>query len=478
MSDAMNQPSLIAGLLAEQRARWARGDCVPVEELLRQHRALPADTEGLLDLIYNEVVLRDRKGEAADRQEYLRRFPDLAAAIAAMFDVHQAIEDGPPLDAEQFPPAIPGYELLAEVGHGGMGRVYRARDVQRDTLVAVKVLREEHARKRGVRKRFVAEARAAAALDHPHVVKVLAVGECGGGPYFVMELIEGLSLDEVIRRGVPEPARAVGWLIPVAEAVHYAHEKGIIHRDLKPANVMIDAAGRPRVMDFGMAKILRRSGIAGISSTEQGTILGTPSYMPPEQAGGGDPGPGPYSDVYSLGAILYALLTGRPPFDEGDFLATVLKVRSAAPPPMVRSLRPAVPEMLERVCHKCLAKRPADRYATAGELAEVLRRSASAAERPALAAPVALRSLATGELMPLSKETTLVGRSAECDLVLATPDVSRRHCRIVRAAGQVTVEDLGSSRGTCVNGARVVRAPLRDGDRLEIARQVFEVLFR
>ena len=268
------------------------------------------------------------------------RFPDLAAAIAAQFDVHQAIQAGSASATEPTPPAVPGYEMLTEVGHGGMGRVYRARDVKRDTLVAVKVLREEHALKRAVRKRFVAEARAAAALDHPHVVKVLDVGECGGGPYFVMELIEGISLDGVIRRGRPGPARAVGWLIPMAEAVHYAHEKGIIHRDLKPANVMIDAAGRPRVMDFGMAKILRRSGLAGVSSTEQGTILGTPSYMPPEQAGGGGPGPGPYSDVYSLGAILYALLTGRPPFDEGDFLATVLKVRSPEPPPPVRSCAP------------------------------------------------------------------------------------------------------------------------------------------
>jgi serine/threonine protein kinase len=472
MSETMSEPPAVAALLADQRERWGRGDCVLVEVLLQQHPALAGDAEGLLDLIYQEVYLRERRGEAPRRDEYLRRFPHLAAPLAAQFDVHQAIQAG--AAAETARPDIPGYELLAEVGQGGMGRVFKAR-AESGSLVAVKVLRPEHGRDRAVRKRFMAEARAAAVLDHPHIVKVFAVGECAAGPYFVMELIDGVTLEEVVRRGPPEPARAVRWLIPMAEAVDYAHGKGIIHRDLKPANVLLDGSDRPCVMDFGMAKILRQSGIAGPSSTQKNTILGTPSYMPPEQAGDNGPRPGPYSDVYSLGAILYALLVGRPPFDEGTFLATVLKVRSEEPPPAVRSLRPEVPEVLEQICHRCLSKRPADRYQSARELADELRHFLGDDDRGAAAVPVALCNTATGEVIPLVKETTVVGRSAKCDLVLEAPEVSRRHCRVIRLAEEVLVEDLGSSQGTCVNGARVTRARLRDGDRLEIAGQVFQV---
>jgi serine/threonine-protein kinase len=474
---APRTPVALPALLAEQRERWGRGDRVPVEALLLRHPAPGADPEGLLDLIYQEVFLRERRGEAPGRDEYLRRFPQLAAAIAAQFDVHQAIQEGAAPGAEAGRPVVPGYELLAEVGRGGMGRVYRARHERLGSQVAVKLLRAEHRHKRGVRKRFVAEARAAAALDHPHVVKVLDVGECAAGPYFVMELIDGTSLEEVIRRGPPEVARAVGWLIAVAEAVHYAHGRGIIHRDLKPANIMVDASDRPRVTDFGMAKIMRQAGAAGPSSTQQGTIIGTPCYMPPEQAGGGGR-TGPYSDVYSLGAVLYALLAGRPPFDEGDLLGTLLKVRSPEPPPPLRSLRPEIPEALARICHSCLSKRPADRYASTRELAEALRRFSRATGGPARAATVCLSSEATGEVIPLVKETTLFGRATECDVVLSAADVSRRHCRIVRTPQGVIVEDLGSSQGTRVNGSPVARAQLRDGDRLEIAGQVFQVCLR
>jgi serine/threonine-protein kinase len=359
-----------------------------------------------------------------------------------------------------------------------MGIVYRARDEKLGTLAAVKVLRPEHFRARAGRKRFVAEARATAALGHPDIVKVLAVGECAAGAYFVMELIDGTSLDEVIRHSLPQLEQAISWLIAVAEAVDHAHGKGIIHRDLKPANVMIDGKGRPRVMDFGMAKVPRQEDIARLSSTQQGTILGTPGYMPPEQAGEIGTRPGPHNDVYSLGAILYALLTGRPPFDEGNFWATVMKVRSAEPPPTVRSLRPEVPELLEQICHRCLNKRPADRYPSARELAGALRRLSPKAGPEDLGPRVTLFSVATGEHFPLVKEITTVGRLAKCDLVLKTPDVSRQHCRIIRTSGQVIVEDLGSSRGTRVNGTRIERAEVGNGDQLEIAGQVFKVLLR
>jgi serine/threonine protein kinase len=487
----MSEPS-IASLLADQRSRWAGGDCVVVEAYLRQYPALLTNTEGVLDLIYNEVYLREQKGETPCREEYIRRFPQLAGPINEQFDVHQAIQVEQVTTIDIRPPAVPGWELLEQIGQGGMARVHRARNEKLGTLAAVKMLREEHLRNAAVRKRFMAEARAASILDHPHIIKVYDVGECGAGPYIIMELIEGISLEQVIRcrRGgwstsaaddspslkPPSPAQAVEWLIPVAEAVDYAHGKGIIHRDLKPANIMIDGAGRPRVMDFGMAKILRQSGASGQSSTQHGTILGTPSYMPPEQAGDPKVRVGPYSDVYSLGAVLYALLTGRPPFAERDFLRTLLKVRSPEPPTPVRSLRPEVPEMLSQTCHKCLNKRAEQRYSSARELAEALRHFVQPVGSAAVALAVCLLSGATGERISLAKSITVIGRADECDVVVKRPDVSRRHCRIVRMVDQVIVEDLGSSQGTRVNGVAVVRGVLNQGDRVEVAGQVFQVV--
>jgi serine/threonine protein kinase len=198
--------------------------------------------------------------------------------------------------------------------------------------------------------------------------------------------------------------------------------------------------------------------------------------MPPEQAGDPKVRVGPYSDVYSLGAVLYALLTGRPPFAERDFLRTLLRVRSPEPPTPVRSLRPEVDDMLAQICHKCLNKRHEDRYGSARELAEVLRRFVQPVGPAAVALPVCLLSGATGARIPLAKAITVIGRSDECDLVLKRPDVSRRHCRIVRMADQVIVEDLGSSQGTRINGAAVARGGLNHGDRIEVAGQVFQVL--
>ncbi len=486
----MSEPA-IARLLADQRECWARGNCVIVEAYVHQYPALLADAEGLLDLIYNEVYLREQKGETPGRDEYIRRFPHLARPINDQFDVHQAIQVEQVSTIDVRPPVVPGWELLEQIGQGGMARVHRARNEKLGMIAAVKLLRDEHLRNDAVRKRFVAEARAASILDHPNIIKVFAVGECVAGPFIVMELIEGMSLEEVVRcrRGkwhtaadeapaltTPTPEQAVEWLIPVAEAVDYAHGKGIIHRDLKPGNIMIDSTGSPRVMDFGMAKILRQAGSSGQSSTQHGTILGTPAYMPPEQAGDPTVRVGPYSDVYSLGAVLYALLTGKPPYSERDFLRTLLKVRSPEPPVPVRSLRPEVPENLAQICHKCLNKRPEDRYGSARELAEALRRFLQPVLPPVPALSVWLLSTATGERIPLVKETTVIGRADDCDLVLKRSDVSRRHCRIVRLADQVIVEDLGSSQGTRINGVAVVRGVVKHGDRVEVAGQGFQVL--
>ena len=217
--------------------------------------------------------------------------------------------------------------------------------------------------------RFRTEAEAAARLQHPNIVAIHEVGEIEGLHYFSMDYVEGPSLAELTREGTLEPERAARYVEIIAGAVHYAHQRGILHRDLKPANVLIDASDQPRITDFGLAK--RLDGDGGV--TLSGQVLGAPSYMPPEQAGGHWGQVGVPSDVYALGAILYHLLTGRPPF-VGETIAEVLsKVQTEEPQPP-RELNPGVPAELEAICLKCLRKEPRRRYASAAELAEDLRR--------------------------------------------------------------------------------------------------------
>jgi eukaryotic-like serine/threonine-protein kinase len=267
------------------------------------------------------------------------------------------------------------YEMLEVIGHGGMGVVYRVRQKSLDRIVALKfLLFGPHASAESV-KRFRAEAAATAALQHPNIVAIHEVGLCEGQHYIAMDYVEGRPLSALIR-GNPLPAgRAAGYVKAIAEAIHYAHEHGILHRDLKPANVLIDANDQPRVTDFGLAKRLDDSRLSTLDSelTVTGQVLGSPNYMPPEQASGRCGTLSRRSDVYALGAILYHALTGRPPFvGEGmaDTVQQVLNEEPASP----RLLNPGVPRDLETVCLKCLHKEPARRYASAQALAEDLER--------------------------------------------------------------------------------------------------------
>jgi tetratricopeptide (TPR) repeat protein len=270
---------------------------------------------------------------------------------------------------------VPGYELLGEIGRGGMGVVYKARHRQLNRLVALKVIGAGGHADAGQRVRFRTEAEAAARLQHPHVVQIHEVGEHNGLPYLCLEFLDGGNLAHKLT-GTPLPAgQAAGLVQTLARAVHYAHCRGVVHRDLKPANVLLAVDGTPKIADFGLAKILDDS--AGL--TASGAILGTPSYMAPEQASCARPGRvagervGPAADVYALGAILYELLTGRPPFKAATPLETVLQVVADEPVPP-RLLQPGTPRDLETVCLKCLAKEPLRRYATAEALAEDLGR--------------------------------------------------------------------------------------------------------
>jgi WD40 repeat protein/serine/threonine protein kinase len=281
------------------------------------------------------------------------------------------------------------YELLDEIARGGMGVVYRARQRSLNRLVAVKMLLAgEFASPEFVR-RFRREAEAAASLQHPHIVAVHEVGEHAGRQFFSMELVEGQNLAEHVRAQPLTARRAAAWLKTIAEAVQYAHEHGVLHRDLKPSNILIDASDQPRITDFGLAKLVgprstatRPSapgagdaveGVAPGESTLAGQAFGSPTYMSPEQAAGIHSSLGPPSDVYSLGAILYQMLTGRPPF-QGETLHQVLVQVQTADPIAPGLLNPSVPADLQTICLKCLEKEPAKRFQSGAELAEELGR--------------------------------------------------------------------------------------------------------
>jgi hypothetical protein len=260
------------------------------------------------------------------------------------------------------------YELLGEIGRGGMGIVFKAREPGLNRLVAIKMVLPGALPDDSELQRFHSEAAAAAKLQHPHIVAVHRVGQLGDRHFFTMDYIDGPSLTQRLAQG-PLPGRtAARYVAAVARAIHHAHLNGVLHRDLKPANILLDAADRPHVTDFGLAKHFTTDS----GQTRTGSILGTPSYMAPEQASGSKD-IGPACDVYGLGALLYELLTARPPFRGETPLDTLQQVLEIEPAPP-RLLNPKVDRDLETICLKCLAKEPRQRYATALEVADDLDR--------------------------------------------------------------------------------------------------------
>lgn len=288
---------------------------------------------------------------------------------------------GDAIPGEQWPQRFGDYDLLGEIARGGMGVVCRARQRSLNRLVAVKLLLFGRFAGAAFIRRFRAEAEAAAALQHPHIVAVHEVGEHEGQHFFSMDLVEGGNLADLVREHPLPPRRAAALVRDIAGAVDYAHCRGVLHRDLKPSNVLLDTDGRPRITDFGLAKRVE----ASADLTMPGQRLGSPGYLPPEQA---DPARGPFTaagDVYSLGALLYHLLTGRPPFSAETPELTLSQVLDCDPAPP-RLLNPTVPVDLQTICLKCLEKLPARRYPTARALEEDLRRFLD--NRPVTARPV------------------------------------------------------------------------------------------
>jgi serine/threonine-protein kinase len=265
-------------------------------------------------------------------------------------------------------PVVAGYEVLAELGHGGMGVVYKARHLRLNRLVALKMVLAGALASPQQRARLYLEAEALADLQHPHIVQVFEVGEHEHCPYLALELVDGGSLEQKLAHQPQPAALAAETVETLARAMHAAHQRGIVHRDLKPGNVLLAADGTLKITDFGLAKRLEAQG-----QTQTGAILGTPNYMAPEQAVGMSREVGPLADVYALGAILYEMLTGQPPFRASTPLQVVHKV-IADEPVALRRLQEKVPRDLETICLKCLHKVPQLRYASAWELAEDLRR--------------------------------------------------------------------------------------------------------
>ena len=294
-----------------------------------------------------------------------------------------------PAQATRPPRFLGEYEVIAELARGGMGVVYRARQVKLDRIVALKLVRDPGLATYADLRRFQIEAEAVAQLDHPNIVPIYEVGQAEDQPYFSMKLIEGGNLSGNIERLRHHPRDVARLMVKVARAVHYAHQRAILHRDLKPSNILVGGHDEPFVTDFGLAKRIEPGAASAETATE--AVMGTPAYMPPEQARGGTKSVTTAADVYSLGATLYEALTGRPPFAASSTPEILRKVLDEEPP-SPRSLNPGVDRDLATICLKCLEKEPSRRFASAELLAEDLERWLDG--RPITARPVSTRERA------------------------------------------------------------------------------------
>jgi serine/threonine protein kinase len=408
LPDESDPDRRLALIRSHQRQQWQTGRRVLAEAYLHRYPEMAANAAAVADLAINEYQLRSELGDTPSADEYVHRFPQFANDLRRRFAAQgpptdqattetlnapvptaSPMADGPTVGAAAARPAnrggparpaVPGYVILGELGRGAMGVVYRARQKALGREVALKMVLSGQFAGPHELERFRTEAVQLAKLHHPNIVQIYEVGEFDGRPYFAMEYVPGGSLAKLFEKKPLAPRPAADLVVTLARAMQHAHERGIIHRDLKPANIMLAADGTPKIMDFGLAK---GGGSAG--DTASYAILGTPSYMAPEQAGGGSRDVGPGADVYALGSILYEALTGRPPFRAATVLDTIQLVTTTDPVPP-GDLTVNLPRDVETITLKCLQKEPTKRYGTAAGLADDLQRFLT--DRPILARPV------------------------------------------------------------------------------------------
>ena len=351
-SDFQESPRdrLLAELLTDLKDRASRGEAVDIDRATADHPDLADE----LRQLWGMAMLVDAAGSSAHN------------VSTGGLSVATPRESATPTNAT-LPRRFGDYELLSELGRGGMGIVYRARQISLNRIVAIKMLLRGGLASTEDQARFLHEAESLGGLDHPNIVPIYEVGQHDGQLFFSMKYVEGQTLSQMMATERLSARLIAELLVPVARAIHFAHENGILHRDVKPSNILIDEAGVPHITDFGLAR--RQTGTDSITRT--GAVLGTPTYMAPEQAAGNRGELGPATDVYSLGAVLYHLLTGRPPFQAASSVDVVFMVLEQDPI-LPRALEPKVDRDLEMITLRCLQKPTDLRYESAGAFADDL----------------------------------------------------------------------------------------------------------